>query len=427
MGWSSTSGYYSNTSWNFDLKWAILACCDQFKEEPTRLAWARTLPGRSHRAHMVLGYAEVAPLGPRDTEIISLWGILANGKMPLLNAWIQANIRNGEQLIGGISHYNAVNDRMPGVGAYSTSTLPSTMPDLRYYVSVNPGVRIDVRSSALIQPSSIPENNYMASVPMDDFMVSVDIPYEQYQQGLVESGSYEVSPKVFDTAKVLYDVFGVNDVALTENEGIMKAEEGNRSLVVETRSGNMHVLENANLLDNVGLSCTIKEGWNTAKQYLFDHNLISNQEMNEIRDVEVIKVTEQSLDVTGAQNNAPTIDIGYIYVINRYIDNIPVNISGDGLVVYVSQNGVNWVSRQWSDVNAAGEKINLIPSRNIIQGIGGILSVGNVTNDIKITGIELEYYPTATDSGIRLKPVWRCDSDNGSIIIDAETGTLISM
>ena len=312
MGWSSTSGYYSNTSWNFDLKWAILACCDQFKEEPTRLAWARTLPGRSHRAHMVLGYAEVAPLGPRDTEIISLWGILANGKMPLLNAWIQANIRNGEQLIGGISHYNAVNDRMPGVGAYSTSTLPSTMPDLRYYVSVNPGVRIDVRSSALIQPSSIPENNYMASVPMGDFMVSVDIPYEQYQQGLIESGSYEVSPKVFDTAKVLYDVFGVNDVALTENEGIMKAEEGNRSLVVETRSGNMHVLENANLLDNVGLSCTIKEGWNTAKQYLLDHNLISNQEMNEIRDVEVIKVTEQSLDVTGAQNNAPTIDIGYI-------------------------------------------------------------------------------------------------------------------
>ena len=63
----------------------------------------------------------------------------------------------------------------------------------------------------------------------------------------------------------------------------------------------MHVPENANLLDNVGLNCTIKEGWNTAKQYLLDHNLISNQEMNEIRDVEVIKVTEQSLDVTGAQ------------------------------------------------------------------------------------------------------------------------------
>ena len=149
--------------------------------------------------------------------------------------------------------------------------------------------------------------------------------------------------------------------------------------------------------------------------------------MNEIRDVEVIKVTEQSLDVTGAQNNAPTIDIGYIYVINRYIDNIPVNISGDGLVVYVSQNGVNWVSRQWSGVNAAGEKIDLIPSRNIIQGIGGILSGESITKDIKITGIELEYYPTTTDSGIRLKPVWRCDSDNGSIIIDAETGTLISM
>lgn len=64
----------------------------------------------------------------------------------------------------------------------------------------------------------------------------------------------------------------------------------------------------------------------------------------------------------------------------------PSIFQATGLVVYVSQNGVNWVSRQWSDVNAAGEKINLIPSRNIIQGIGGILSVGNVTNDIKITG-----------------------------------------
>ncbi len=244
---------------------------------------------------------------------------------------------------------------------------------------------------------------------------------------MVESGSYEVSPKVFDTAKVLYDVFGANDIPLTESEGIMKAEEGNKSLVIETQSGNMHVLQNANLLDNVRLSYTIEEGWNTAKQYLLNHNLISTQEMNEIRDVEVIKVTEQSLDVTGAYNSAPTINIGYIYIINRYIDNIPVNICEDGLLVYVSQNGVNWVSKQWSDVYAAEGKINLIPSQNIIQGIGDILSGGNLTNDIKITGIELEYYPTKTDSGISLKPVWRCDSDNGSIIIDAETGTLISM
>ncbi len=87
---------------------------------------------------------------------------------------------------------------------------------------------IDVRSSALIQPSNILENNYIASMPMGDFIVLVDIPYEQYQQGLIESGSYEVSPKAIDTANILYDIFGLNDIPLTESEGIVKSEAGNK-------------------------------------------------------------------------------------------------------------------------------------------------------------------------------------------------------
>lgn len=75
LKWNPTDGYYSSTNWDSDLKWAILASCNQFTWESTRLAWARTLLGRSHRAHMVLGYAEGSPVGPKDTEIVSLWGI----------------------------------------------------------------------------------------------------------------------------------------------------------------------------------------------------------------------------------------------------------------------------------------------------------------------------------------------------------------
>lgn len=91
---NSTNGYYSNTQWNKGLKWAIISACNHFTYPNHYKKWARALLGKESRAHGILGYAEKAPVGPGDFNVVDDFFALSGNNYSILHSWIQANLNN---------------------------------------------------------------------------------------------------------------------------------------------------------------------------------------------------------------------------------------------------------------------------------------------------------------------------------------------
>jgi len=92
---NTTNGYYSDSQWNEGLKWAIIAACNQLTYDIHNKKWARTLLGRKSRAHGILGYAESAPVGPGDFNVVDdFFRLSMVYDYSMLQAWIQANLNH---------------------------------------------------------------------------------------------------------------------------------------------------------------------------------------------------------------------------------------------------------------------------------------------------------------------------------------------
>lgn len=50
--------------------------------------------GKESRAHGILGYAEKAPVGPGDFNVVDDFFALSGNNYSILHSWIQANLNN---------------------------------------------------------------------------------------------------------------------------------------------------------------------------------------------------------------------------------------------------------------------------------------------------------------------------------------------
>jgi len=90
-----TTGYYTDTKWNGDLEWVILASCNQIEDrsgDDGALKYARTMLGSNHRVHQILGYHDAAPGNSLDYLIADKFVDYADsGSYYIKRAWELSN------------------------------------------------------------------------------------------------------------------------------------------------------------------------------------------------------------------------------------------------------------------------------------------------------------------------------------------------
>lgn len=133
-GWVSKP-YRSNSKWDNDLEWIVIAACNQLEYfsslEDGAHEYGKCLLGSPRRAHMILGYHDTAPDLPQDEKIIE-WYIKYTvdrnyGRYSALNAWKWANREHNTYSWSAVYHKENVGEAM--WSPYSDPSRVNVLPD----------------------------------------------------------------------------------------------------------------------------------------------------------------------------------------------------------------------------------------------------------------------------------------------------------
>lgn len=392
QSWNST-GYYSNTEWNADLKWAILAVCNQFTNYSTRQAWGRTLLGSHNRAHIVMGYAQTAPVGPTDYQILDKWAEYLENDHPILNAWILANIDKGKTYAAAIAHYSNRNDKIDNV---SSNSSPQSYPNLKYYCG------------SITGNSLSPQNNHDET---GDFPLYANV----YS---CEGGNINVKDLDLLALEKNFDSYSKDaEGATTDNNIVLRCDEQNGRITIYNKSIR---------IDNSPMRITAVEGLEKAINVLTRSGLMEHNEEWSVDYAQVIEITEENLDVNNKslnQTNSSPTTIGYVYVIPRIIDDIPVFSSADSIKVYVCKGGVSIIEKTKNTIKIDGERAKLLESDVVFEQLPVeqkkiLLKAGF---DVKV---DLVYFLIDNEKKVFV-PAWMYQSGNETFVYNAITGELL--
>lgn len=113
--YNSTNGYYTNSNWNSNLNWVVLAVCNQLTTNDNRNEWAKAMAG-THRVKGLMGYMAKAPVID-DEKIASKFVDLcfnSTSKRPIY-AWVQANNYYGQGNSAALFHSVNQNDTLTNI------------------------------------------------------------------------------------------------------------------------------------------------------------------------------------------------------------------------------------------------------------------------------------------------------------------------
>jgi hypothetical protein len=429
--WNSV-GYYSNSQWNADLDWAIIAACDQFTNSDTREAWGRTLLGSYNRAHSVWGYAQVAPKGPIDSCVLDYWTYYLQLGFSIKDAWFSANYDNDIDLPAGITHYDNRNDGMYPYGSVSASTSPQSYPNLYYYVAGS-GSQISVQTSLIEGSSNYDNATFSTTVYVEDKIINVNLPIEKYNRTFEDVELYTLSEADKNIEEVVAEVLDSTKITKTEssstNLDIISYSDGTNTVMYDTGDFGIRVVMDGKYVSSDKISLSAQEAWESTKQFIIEKKLLTEKELLELA-VEIIPITAQKIDVNSEDTNndsGPAFTTDYLIKMRRQIDGIPVSITASGVKATISDEGVYWLSKEWNEMIPTGKMVEILSVDEILTSMQTeLVNMRDDLENITITDISLIYFPSTTSENCtELIPAWECTYANGTLIFDACSGKLI--
>lgn len=327
IGNNSSTGYYTNTAWDSNQKWAIIAACNQLTE-PYHLGWARTLLGANCRAHAVWGYAQAAPIGPTDTLIVESFKEYCRHNK-IMTAWYIANVDHAKNLWAGVSHNDNLNDYMPSFGTVTANTSRYSYPNIKY---IKGGVVTSISFSSISSTST----------PQYAHIYTVD-----------------------DTQK---DKGSITQAEITD----LLEKTGSKVLLLNRR---IQAFKN-DLDANQFIAISPEEALRIAKDYAFQNKLLTESTFQDVES-KVHATTIESIDICEDIENLDRVNdlknafhandanpFAYTVVFRRTANGIPFDAGfGNSVKLVIDHTGVCWSSYSWENI-VEKEKVRLaVPKR----------------------------------------------------------------
>jgi len=308
--YDSTNGYYGPTVWNGKLNWVVMAVCNQLSTPQNRNKWAMTMVG-PHRVKGFMGYYSTAYDSPTDNNVVKKFADLcftSVRKRPMF-AWIEASQSAGQAGAGSLYHTINKNDTLTNITDNS--------------IYIKPTFEMMKADNSVI---SDPFNgNYLYSS----------------QPSMYSASATDASTQVLNNSDIVYDIIELSD---TEKYNLSEDNVSKRTydFIKFDLYNYVDVIEKV----NAGLKDSILP--------------------NDAILVEVKPITTTPVNETNGFENGLDKITGYILSYGRKIDGIGVanNIMGDYINIFIDENGIYSIDKQWSKISKKLYKNNNVSKFN---------------------------------------------------------------
>ncbi|MEN8905674.1 MAG: hypothetical protein ABF289_06930 [Clostridiales bacterium] len=467
VSWNSTNGYKTNSSWNYDMEWAIFAACNQFTTANMCRAWARTLCGYPNRAHSVWGYSAnvnsysdevdgLAPTGPVDTRIVQDFIKYARDGSSVKWSWIQANRDNYQRDWAGVSHFQNRYDRLWGCGTTYASTSVTSIPDIFLYDEDLSDPEYD--NGYWVNPANVSfqnDNFNITNLTLENLFSLLNISNKNIKQKFNQT--IEKNNKIFYVSaniigeeieeieeiavkrNVNYDetiekVFGKSknkissSIEKNKDHNIKTYESGNKRLSV-SEDGTLEINEHELVDENKDTFYTGEVALEYAENRLKEYNLFEEDSQIVLQST----INKQKLNINEEDNikiDEEKYSIAYTISVSNKMNGLPVSVNNGNVIdIVIDSNGTSSIKKKWaSNIIDKGKKKKIISKFDIIDVLKN--NINKFENNLTITNIVLVYSEEKLNESsafdCKFIPVWELWTDNDSIIkLNAYTGELI--
>ncbi len=444
VGWADTSGSFTTSWWDQNLKWAFIAGCGQlnygsqgegnfFEGGNSAHLWARTMLGYQndstgamipHRVHGINGYYGIGPAGSNDDlNIQGFFAYAVDGgpadpdALPILDSWATANSDFIDSTWAVLVNQVNRHDYLPGQksGLTNDSTGIPTIDVYQY------------------QQTSFYKNNFQSRSLVPKVQNSkINLPHFitdgkrkfKIHTSSVTNNVYQSTPLQIITASS-NDLIAIGKKILGDGivegqfEGKHVMKNGSKSFLTD-KNGKVKFADANLLLGSLSeVSFNEDQAVTKAESFLRNYGLLP-QDAKVKRIFKTVRVN----DILGTTPKEEVLEYSVVFG-HEYQGK---EIGGDLIQVDVNEIGIRQMRYQWSKVddNISITKNNVLtPDQALEYFKKNVNKVWKFDKDqYEITNIELIYH-RQKNSNILL-PVWKFEIDYGfPVYVDAFTGDLV--
>ena len=274
------------------------------------------------------------------------------------------------------------------------------------------------------------EDVYKIEINVGECVINIEVPIEQLNQETKDIKVFNLNPVELDVDSICKNVLDNSKEIVEKKNNDMNAvtyTDGNNFVIQDYNDNGIRLTLSRNNTTNNKMSITEEQGWNLAKRFLLENSIMDENELDQVM-VQASPLTAQQIDVNeeDADDNGQSYNTGFVYLLKRQVDSIPIHDTGDGVKVIMDENGINFVSKKWNDIFWANENVTIKSAQDILNSLETSLDDIYCADNITVTDINLIYFPQQSNQNeTKLVPAWELIFDNGTFVLDACTGKLI--
>lgn len=400
--YSSWSGYYSNSAWNGNLNWVVLAACNQLTESATRNKWAIAMAGK-HRVKGLMGYMGTAPGTDKpwkDNDIAKKFADLCfnSDKKRVVYAWIQAN--NGVWA-NAAALYHSINEN-------DTLTKITDNP-----ISLRPNYRL-MKSDQTVITDPFAANTSLGSTGY----ATINSSYMNLASAVHGISNLTFSNILDNGLDATIDSL-VDDIDSNISTEIVTSDKSTLKLVDEAEVKRAYSHIKYNLKDRKDVEKTITSA-------LKGKEIPDDAELCEMK-----PIVSEGLDEEGNLIGDKTVE-GYILNYGHKVNGVKVASThyGDYVNVYLDREGIYTVEKKWTNVKAKDLKsTKKLTRKKAIKAADAVKKANRHIRDAYgLDDIKTKAQLSYVEKNSKLVPAWEVTTDNklGTLYVDASTGEVIN-